>query len=43
MEESELRSIVASGEDGKDNMLISNLLICEPEVEKIQKTINEHI
>lgn len=39
MEDQEIDSISES----KDNLMLKNLMICEPEIEAIQKTINKNI
>ena len=39
MDEQEIESISES----KDDLMLKNLLICEPDIEAIQKTINKNI
>ena len=42
----ELRNLVGDKQGSapnSDNTLINNLLICEPEIETIQKTVNDHM
>ena len=42
MDESELKNISSTTKNG-ENMLIDNLLVCEPEIEAIQSQVNKYV